>query len=112
MSGLSSSGLRQRRKKEITQVLTDFDAFPKVPETYVEQTATGGYGNDLIILFTNININVLLYSFHHNIRSGDGDALLGAQLLPLSWIQVQVCSRRRFLCKTETQCGYDRGNAL
>ena len=45
MSGLSASGLRQRRKKEITQVLTDFDAFPKVPETYVEQTATGGYGN-------------------------------------------------------------------
>ena len=45
MSGLSASGLRQRRKKEISQVLTDFDAFPKVPETYVEQTATGGYGN-------------------------------------------------------------------
>ena len=43
MSGLSNSGLRQRRKP-VTQVITDFDAFPKVPETYVEQTATGGYG--------------------------------------------------------------------
>jgi len=43
MSGLSNSGLRHRRKP-VTQVITDFDAFPKVPETYVEQTATGGYG--------------------------------------------------------------------
>ena len=37
------SGLRQRRK-EVSQVVTEFDAFPKVPETYVEQTTAGGSG--------------------------------------------------------------------
>jgi len=58
MSGLSASGLRQRRKKEITQVLTDFDAFPKVPETYVEQTATGGY----VSIITFVLVMVMLYS--------------------------------------------------
>ena len=35
--------LRQRRKP-VTQLVTELDAFPKVPETYVEQTATGAYG--------------------------------------------------------------------
>ena len=49
ISGLTGSGLRQRKKaqtetEKVAQVLTEFDAFPKVPETYVEQTATGGYG--------------------------------------------------------------------
>ena len=37
------SGLRQRRKP-VAQVVTEFDAFPKIPETYVEQTTTGGSG--------------------------------------------------------------------
>ena len=76
MSGLSASGLRQRRKKEISQVLTDFDAFPKVPETYVEQTTAGGYGNGNMI-DQYININVLVRcSVHHHVCLGDGDALL------------------------------------
>ena len=44
MSGLTSSGGLRQRRKPVTQVLTDIDAFPKVPETYVEKTATGGYG--------------------------------------------------------------------
>ena len=35
--------LRQRRKP-IQQVVTDLDAFPKVEETYVEQTASGASG--------------------------------------------------------------------
>ena len=37
------SGLRQGRKP-VAQVVTEFDAFPKIPETYVEQTTTGGSG--------------------------------------------------------------------
>ena len=44
MSGLTSSGGLRQRRRPVTQVITDCDAFPKVPETYVEQTATGGYG--------------------------------------------------------------------
>ena len=44
----SGSGLRQR-KKPISQVVTELDAFPKVPETYVETTAAGGYGNKTIV---------------------------------------------------------------
>ena len=28
----------------MSQVVTDFDAFPKIPETYIEQTTTGGSG--------------------------------------------------------------------
>ena len=32
--------LRQR-KKTLTTVVQELDAFPKVPETYVEQTASG-----------------------------------------------------------------------
>jgi len=34
--------LRQRRKP-VAQLVTDLDAFPKVPETYVEQTTSGAY---------------------------------------------------------------------
>ena len=37
------SVLRQRRKP-VTQIVTELDAFPKIPETYVEQTVTGAYG--------------------------------------------------------------------
>ena len=37
------SVLRQRRKP-VVQIVTELDAFPKVPETYVEQTVTGAYG--------------------------------------------------------------------
>ena len=40
---LEMSLIRQRRKP-VTQLVTELDAFPKVPETYVEQTATGAYG--------------------------------------------------------------------
>ena len=40
---LEMSLLRQRRKP-VAQIVTELDAFPKVPETYVEQTATGAYG--------------------------------------------------------------------
>ena len=38
----------------MAQVITDFDAFPKVPETYVEQTAAGGYGKVELCMFRNI----------------------------------------------------------
>ena len=33
--------LRQRKNKTLAKVVEELDAFPKVPETYVEQTASG-----------------------------------------------------------------------
>ena len=47
--------LRQRRKP-VTQIVTELDAFPKVPETYVEQTATGAYGKKLRDYLSNLTI--------------------------------------------------------
>ncbi len=47
--------LRQRKggsKKSIEKVVQELDAFPKVPETYVEQTASGASGGSLDILFS------------------------------------------------------------
>ena len=35
--------LRQRRKP-VSEILTELDAFPKVPDTYVEYTLSGAYG--------------------------------------------------------------------
>jgi len=49
--------LRQRRKP-VTQLVTELDAFPKVPETYVEQTATGAY----VAIITFFLVVLMLYS--------------------------------------------------
>ena len=49
--------LRQRRKP-IQQVVTDLDAFPKVEETYVEQTASGAS----VSIVTFILVVLLLHS--------------------------------------------------
>ena len=35
--------LRQRRKP-VSEIVTELDAFPKVPDTYVEYTLSGAYG--------------------------------------------------------------------
>ena len=41
--------LRQRKKVEgIEKVVQELDAFPKVPEDYVEQTASGASGKETI----------------------------------------------------------------
>ena len=37
--------LRQRRKP-VSEIVTELDAFPKVPDTYVEYTLSGAYGED------------------------------------------------------------------
>jgi len=58
MSGLTSSGGLRQRRRPVTQVITDCDAFPKVPETYVEQTATGGY----VSIITFLLVVWMLYS--------------------------------------------------
>jgi len=49
--------LRQRRKP-VTQIVTELDAFPKIPETYVEQTATGAY----VAIITFFLVALMLYS--------------------------------------------------
>jgi len=49
--------LRQRRKP-VTQLVTELDAFPKVPQTYVEHTASGAY----VAVFTFFLVVLLLYS--------------------------------------------------
>jgi len=49
--------LRQRRKP-VTQIVTELDAFPKVPETYVEQTVTGAY----VAIITFFLVVLMLYS--------------------------------------------------
>jgi len=49
--------LRQRRKP-VSQIVTELDAFPKVPHTYVEQTASGAY----VALITFFLVLLLLYS--------------------------------------------------
>jgi len=54
------SGLRQRRKP-VAQVVTEFDAFPKIPETYVEQTTTGGS----VSIVTFLLVLLLLYAELH-----------------------------------------------
>ena len=66
----------------ILQVVTELDAFPKVEETYVEQTATGASGRRVILyisglyctliallyLFTQYTVHLLPYwSYSHNI---------------------------------------------
>jgi len=56
--------LRQRRKP-VTQIVESLDAFPKVPETIVEQTASGA----TVAILTFILVVVMLYSeltyFYH-----------------------------------------------
>lgn len=60
------SGLRQRRKP-VAQVVTEFDAFPKIPETYVEQTTTGGS----VSILTFLLVLLLLYvEFHYFLYPG------------------------------------------
>jgi len=49
--------LRQR-KKPVSQIVTELDAFPKVPETYVEYTASGAY----VAVITFFLVVLLLYS--------------------------------------------------
>jgi len=49
--------LRQRRKP-VAQLVTDLDAFPKVPETYVEHTASGAY----VAFVTFLLVMILVYS--------------------------------------------------
>ena len=70
------SGLRQRRKP-VAQVITDFDAFPKVPETYVEQTAAGGYGKVELCVFSNLYELNMFFSVHYHLLPGDDAPLLG-----------------------------------
>ena len=41
--------LRQRRKP-VAQIVTELDAFPKVPDTYVEYTLSGAYGKSIICM--------------------------------------------------------------
>lgn len=56
--------LRQRRKP-VSQIVTDLDAFPKVPETYVEQTASGASVAIvtflLVVLLVGSEINYFLW---------------------------------------------------
>jgi len=42
----------------VTQIVTDLDAFPKIPETYVEQTVTGAY----VAIITFFLVLVMIYS--------------------------------------------------
>jgi len=49
--------LRQRRKP-VAQLVTELDAFPKVPETYVEQTTSGAY----VSIVTFFLVMLLIYS--------------------------------------------------
>lgn len=49
--------LRQRRKP-VSQIVTELDAFPKVPETYVEYTASGAY----VAVLTFFLVVLLIYS--------------------------------------------------
>jgi len=51
------SVLRQRRKP-VAQIVTELDAFPKVPETYVEQTVTGAW----VAIITFFFVVLMLYS--------------------------------------------------
>jgi len=49
--------IRQRRKP-VTQIVTELDAFPKIPETYVEQTASGAY----VAIITFFLVVLMVYS--------------------------------------------------
>jgi len=49
--------LRQRRKP-VSEIVTELDAFPKVPDTYVEYTLSGAY----VAVITFILVVLLLYS--------------------------------------------------
>jgi len=49
--------LRQRRKP-VAEIVTELDAFPKVPDTYVEYTLSGAY----VAVITFILVVLLLYS--------------------------------------------------
>jgi len=49
--------LRQRRKP-VAQIVESLDAFPKVPETIIEQTASGA----TVAILTFVVVVVMLYS--------------------------------------------------
>ena len=49
--------LRQRKNKSINKVVQELDAFPKVPEPYVEQTASGA--SSKLIKTYEINLFIL-----------------------------------------------------
>jgi len=46
-----------RNRKHALRMVQELDAFPKVPESYQETTATGGGG----MLLASINLNMLVH---------------------------------------------------
>ena len=56
--------LRQRRKP-VAQIVTELDAFPKVPDTYVEYTLSGAYGKSIIAMHLHQTPIISMQSCHH-----------------------------------------------
>ena len=100
--------LRQRRKP-VSEILTELDAFPKVPDTYVEYTLSGAYGEDGS---KHSKITIFHSSGCDHVHPGGTALVLRAHLLLLAGPQVPLCPGRRPACQAQAQRGHDRGHAL
>ena len=100
--------LRQRRKP-VSEILTELDAFPKVPDTYVEYTLSGAYGENGS---RHSNITIFHSSGCDHLHSGGAPLVLRAHLFLLAGPEVPLCSGCRPARQAEAQRGHDRGDAL
>lgn len=73
--------LRQRRKP-VQQIITDLDAFPKVPETYVEQTAFGAAVSipTFILVVLMLHSEITAYYWPSNTFRFSSDADINSKL--------------------------------
>ena len=104
--------LRQRRKP-VSEIVTELDAFPKVPDTYVEYTLSGAYGEHEIKYRDNAPKSLILNSSGcDHLHPGGAALVLRAHLLLLAGSKVPLCPGRRPAREAEAQRGHDRGHAL
>ena len=101
--------LRQRRKP-VSEIVTELDAFPKVPDTYVEYTLSGAYGED--DSKHRDKITILHSSGCDHLHPGGAPLVLGAHLLLLAGPQVPLCPGRRPSRQAQAQRGHYCGDAL
>ena len=100
--------LRQRRKP-VSEIVTELDAFPKVPDTYVEYTLSGAYGEHDSKYQKSLILNS---SGCDHVHPGGAALVLRAHLLLLAGSKVPLRPGRRHARKAEAQRGHDRGHAL
>lgn len=57
--------MRRLTKKKALTLVKELDAFPKVPESYVESTASGGTGTNVTTMQIQIHLHILCNTHVH-----------------------------------------------